>query len=202
MFHAKLRLSAFQKCLTLCLYCLLSLSLQAGEGDATPLTGNAKFPDVVLLDQDGNKVHFYKDLVQDKVVAINFIFTSCPTICPPMGVNFGKLQQLLGDHAARNINLISISVDPTTDTPQRLKAWAAKFGAQPGWTLLTGAKHDVDTLLKAMNSFSADITSHSPTVLIGNEATGNWTRADGLGAPAHLASAIQSVLKTTGGKPQ
>src|SRR5205085_5657262 len=108
-------------------------------------------PDVKLVDQDGRPVRFYTDLVKGQVVAMNFVFTSCGTICPPMGVNFAKLQKILGGRPdGKRVRLISVSIDPANDTPERLKAWATKFGAQPGWTLVTGDREEVNRLLKAM----------------------------------------------------
>ncbi|MGH8520433.1 MAG: SCO family protein [Gammaproteobacteria bacterium] len=150
----------------------------------------ASIPDVVLLNQHGEQVRFYSDLVKNKVVAINFIFTTCTTICLPMGAHFSKLQKLMGEQVGKDFHLISISVDPVIDTPQRLKAWGEKLNAGPGWTLLTGPKHDVVTVLKALGVFTPDKWDHTPIVLIGNEATGQWARADGLASPAKLAEII------------
>lgn len=149
-------------------------------------------PDVALLDQNGEQVRF-RELVQGKTVAVNFIFTTCTTICPPLGVNFGQLRKLLAERAGKDVLLISISVDPVTDTPQRLKTWSEKFGGGAGWTLVTGAKRDVDALLKAFGVFTADKWDHSPTTLIGNEAAGEWRRVNGLTAPAKLAEVINEL---------
>src|SRR4030095_10984245 len=99
---------------------------------------NMSIPDVNVLDQDGNALHFYSDLIKDKTVAINFIFTNCTTICPPLAATFARLQKEMGDKVGKDVHLISISVDPLTDTPERLKAWGAKFKAGPGWTFVTG----------------------------------------------------------------
>ncbi|HEX8294086.1 MAG TPA: SCO family protein, partial [Pyrinomonadaceae bacterium] len=154
-------------------------------------------PDVELLDQDGRKVRFYSDLVRGKVVAINFIFTTCTTVCPPLGATFARVQKELGAGAGRDVQLISISVDPATDTPERLKAWGAKFKAGPGWTLLTGAKPQVDELLRALSASSARREDHTPTVLIGNEAAGQWTRAYGLTSPGKL---VQIIGDAAGGR--
>lgn len=150
-------------------------------------------PDVTVMDQDGKPVHFYSDLVKDKVVAVNFVFTTCTTICPPMGANFAKLQKILGDRAGRDVHLISVSVDPTTDTPERMKAWGRKFGAGPGWTLVTGGKEEVTRLLKALGVYTPDINDHSPLVLVGNDARHQWTRAYGLAAPAKVAELIDGM---------
>jgi len=150
-------------------------------------------PDVPVLTQDGKQVHFYSDLVEGKVVAMNFIFTTCTTICPPLGANFSKLQQLLGDRVGNDIRLISVSVDPVTDTPQRMKAWGATFGAGPGWTLVTGNKGEVTKLLKALQVFTPDINDHSPVVLVGGGKKGTWTRAYGLAPPAELATMLEAL---------
>ena len=155
-------------------------------------TAAPSIPDVELVDQDGRPVHFYTDLVRGRRVAINFVFTTCTTICPPMGANFERLQSLLGEKGG-DARLISVSIDPLTDTPQRLKAWGAKFHAGPRWTLLTGRKEDVDRLLKALGVFTADRADHSPTVLLGNDAAGRWTRAYGLAPPAKLAALLDGL---------
>jgi protein SCO1 len=149
--------------------------------------------DVVLVNQDGQRVHFYADLVKGKVVAINSIFTSCLTICNPMGANFAAVGKLLGSRAGKDVNLISISVDPLNDTPEQLKAWRAKFNAGPGWTLLTGAKRDVDHVLQELGVFTPDKVEHSSVLLLGYERTGTWTRLSALAAPAKIAAAIEGI---------
>ncbi|HKH50113.1 MAG TPA: SCO family protein [Thermoanaerobaculia bacterium] len=150
-------------------------------------------PDVTLVDQEGKPVHFYSDLVRGKVVMINFVFTSCTTICPPMGATFGKVQQLLGDRVGRDIRLISVSVDPATDTPERMKAWGKKFGAGPGWTLVTGQRETVVQLLKALGVYTPNLNDHTPLVLAGNDPRGEWTRAYGLAAPAKLVELLDGL---------
>lgn len=150
-------------------------------------------PDVELLDQDGRKVHFYTDLVKGKVVAVNFIFTTCTTICPPLGATFARVQRELGARAGRDVHLISISVDPATDTPERLKAWGAKFHAAEGWTFVTGRKPQVDELLRALGAATGSPSDHTPTVLVGNDTAGQWTRAYGLARPAVLIGLIDAA---------
>ncbi len=96
----------------------------AAAPEATIKSGSLQIPDVALVDQDGRTVRFWSDLVQGRVVAVSFVFTTCTTICPPLGANFARLLQILGSRAGKSVELISVSVDPATDTPQRLKAWA------------------------------------------------------------------------------
>lgn len=151
-------------------------------------------PDVELLDQNGRKIHFYTDLVKGQTVVINFIFTTCTTICPPLGATFQRVQKELGDKAGRDVRFISISVDPVTDTPERLKAWGEKFHAGDGWTFVTGAKPQVDELLRALGASSASREDHSPTILIGNDTRGNWTRTYGLAKTSQLVQIINDVI--------
>jgi cytochrome oxidase Cu insertion factor (SCO1/SenC/PrrC family)/DNA-binding beta-propeller fold protein YncE len=149
-------------------------------------------PDVELLDQDGRKIRFYSDLVKGHTVAINFIFTTCTTICPPLGATFARVQKELGD---KDVRFISISVDPATDTPERMKAWGAKFHAGESWTFVTGDKPKVDELLRALGASSARREDHSPTILIGNDARGTWTRTYGLSSVNQIIELINKELK-------
>jgi cytochrome oxidase Cu insertion factor (SCO1/SenC/PrrC family) len=153
-------------------------------------------PDLELVDQDGRKIHFYTDLVKDHTVAINFIFTTCTTICPPLGATFARVQRELGDKVGRDVRFISISVDPATDTPERLKAWGEKFHAGEGWTFVTGDKPQVDELLRVLGASSARREDHSPTVLIG-DAHGNWTRTYGLAKSSQLVEIINNAIAGT-----
>jgi protein SCO1 len=185
---------------------LCALAFQAGgleaaarDGGATAPGRRAPWPDVEAIDQDGRQVRFYSDLVRGKQVAINFIFTTCTTICPPMGANFEQLQALLGARAGADVRLLSVSVDPGTDTPERLKAWGARFHAGPGWTLLTGRKDELDRLRKAMGVFTADRASHAPILLLGDDRTGRWTRAYGLAPPAKIVQLLDGLSASSAG---
>ena len=101
------------------------------------------FPDLPVVTQEDEGVSFYKDLVADRVVAITFISTTCRTACPFMATMFSELQEILGEAAGREVHLISISVDPVTDTPARLKEWGDRFHAGPGRTLLTERENEI-----------------------------------------------------------
>jgi protein SCO1 len=152
-----------------------------------------EIPDVAVLDQDGNKLHFYTDLIKDKTVAINFIFTNCTTICPPLAATFARLQKEMGDKVGKDVHLISISVDPVTDTPERLKAWGAKFKAGPGWTFVTGEKQEIDKLLNALGAAVSKREDHTPALIIGNDGKGVWTRTYGLAKIPQIISVIEGV---------
>ena len=151
-------------------------------------------PDVEVLDQYGNELHFYSDLIKDKTVAINFIFTNCTTICPPLAATFARLQKEMGDKVGKDVHLISISVDPLTDTPERLKAWGAKFKAGPGWTFVTGDKQEMDKLLNALGAAVSKREDHTPAMIIGNDAKGIWTRTYGLAKTSQIVGVILDVM--------
>jgi cytochrome oxidase Cu insertion factor (SCO1/SenC/PrrC family) len=167
----------------------------SARGAAIPVVGNApsllssRIPDVTIFDQDGSRLKFYSDLIKGKTVAINFIFTTCTTICPPLTANFRRVQQNLAQGEVP-VHLISISVDPSTDTPERLRDFAAKFKAGPGWTFVTGDKADIDSLLQEFGVAVASKNDHTPMILIGNDVNGYWTRTYGLSSPTTLTNLI------------
>src|SRR6185503_6319473 len=140
-------------------------------------------PDVQVLDQNGQKRNFYTDLVKDKVVVINFVFTSCKTFCPMLGAKFSKLQTLLGDRLGKDVFLISISTDPETDSPEKLKAWGQQFKAKAGWTLITGEKDEVAELLRVLTGDGLNKDLHAPLLTIINDVKKTHRRAYGLEDP-------------------
>jgi protein SCO1 len=152
-------------------------------------------PDVEVLDQDGRKLRFYSDLVQGKTVAINFIFTTCTTICPPLTANFAKMQKNMREKGEAGVHLISVSVDPENDTPERLKKYAELFHAGPGWTFVTGRRGDLEQIWKAFNIFLASKQDHPPTVAVGNDVTHVWNYASGLTSAGKLTAVIEATLK-------
>ena len=158
----------------------------------TTADSSLQIPDVQSYDQNGKQIRFYTDLVKGKTVAINFIFTTCTAICPPLTATFRRVQQNLAERAPQ-ARLISVSVDPTVDTPERLRDFAAKYKAEPGWTFVTGEPGEIDKLLKALGFAVNDKNDHSPMILIGNDAAGYWTRAYGLSSPTLLAQTISEV---------
>jgi protein SCO1 len=154
-----------------------------------PTMSSAKIPDARVFDQDGRPRNFYSDLVKDKTVAINFIFTTCTGVCPPMTATLRRVQQNLPTSAS-GVHLISVSVDPTTDTPERLQEFAAKFKAGPGWTFVTGDKSEIDSILRALGVAVTNKNDHTPMILVGNERADYWTRVYGLSSPTTLIQVI------------
>jgi protein SCO1/2 len=159
-----------------------------------PAQSRQPLRDFEVVDQNGQKVNFYRDVVAGNVVAIDFIFTTCSTVCPTLGFTFARVEKLLGARAGTGIQLISISVDAVNDTPEQLREFAGRsYGqtgwrgeAKPGWTLITGEKRNVDELLRSLGGYSPDKALHSTIVLIGR-GDGPWVRVNGLGSASKIA---------------
>jgi protein SCO1/2 len=168
---------------------------------AIPQTGSPAhkyFTDVELLDQDGRPLKFYTDLIQGKVVIINTFFTTCVSVCPPMTRNLEQVQKWLGERLGKEVHIISISVDPLTDTPPRMKEYAARFNARPGWYFLTGSKENVDLALRKIGQFVESKDDHSTVIIIGNEPTRLWKKAFGLAPAGELIKVAESVVLDKG----
>jgi len=159
-----------------------------------PSPAHKYFTDVVLINQNGEKMRFYSDLLKGKVVVIDSFFATCQGSCLPMNRNLEKVQEALGDHIGKDVLIISISVDPTVDTPASLKDYAKKLHARPGWYFLTGDKQNVDFALNKLGQFVSDKQDHLNIFIIGNERTGLWKKAFGLARSDELVKIVESVL--------
>ena len=153
---------------------------------------SSRIPNARVQNQDGKAIDFLDDLVKGRTVAINFIFTTCTTICPPLTATFRRIQTDMEKRGLK-VQLISISVDPLTDTPERLHEFASKFRAGPGWEFVTGEKSTIESLLNAFGAAVADKNDHTPMIFIGNDQTGFWTRTYGLSSPAVLEQLIEGA---------
>lgn len=168
------------------------------------------FPNVELTTQDGQKVHFYDDVLKGKTVAIDMIYTHCVDSCPLETAKLVQVQKMLGDHVGKDIFFYSITIDPKRDTPEVLKAYMEKFHVGPGWTFLTGKKEDIDLISKKLGLYSDpdpnNRDGHAPSVLVGNEPTGQWIRDGATDNPRFLAVLLKDWMSnwkdsTVGDKP-
>jgi protein SCO1/2 len=157
------------------------------------------FPNVTLTTHEGRAVRFYDDLIKGKIVAVNLIYTSCKYACPLETARLRQVHKLLGERMGRDVFFYSISIDPETDTPAVLKAYAEKFNTGPGWTFLTGKRSDIELISKKLGLYSdpnASADGHTPHLLIGNEATGQWIRNNGLDNAKYLATTIGNWMNS------
>lgn len=156
---------------------LFILSSIATTSMASPWGANY-FPNVPLTTHDGKEVRFFDDLIKDKVVAINFIYTSCPDTCPLETAQLVRVQNIMGDLVGKEVFIYSITIDPKVDTPEKLKEYRERFGAK--WTFLTGKKEDIIKLRKKLGLYIAEIqdgsNNHNVNMIIGNQKTGRWMK--------------------------
>lgn len=150
-------------------------------------------PDVRLLDRSGSDIALQSLLDSGRPVALNFIFTTCTTICPVMTVTFAQMQQVLGPDAER-VHLVSISIDPQYDRPAILEAYARQFRAGDNWTFLTGDTSDIVTVLRSFDSYTGSKMSHRAVTLLKRPESSTWTRIDGLPNGETLAREVATRL--------
>ena len=158
--------------------------------------------DMALVDQNGAEMKFVSDVIGDRIVVMDFIYTSCTTVCPVISAVFGQVQNKLGDQLGDDVVLVSVSVDPVRDTPQRLKAYAAKHSAKPGWIWLTGSKSTMDKVLDGLGAYSPNFEDHPAMVLVGDGRSGEWSRFFGFPSPDRLmeqVNALQAVRNVAAG---
>lgn len=150
-------------------------------------------PDVTLVDADARPVKLRELLGTDEPVMVNFIFTTCSTICPVMVRVFADVPSRLGT-AAKDLRMVSISIDPENDTPAQLKSYAKTLGADRRWSFLTGRVQDIASVQRAFGIYSGDKMTHEPLTLIRHAGSRSWVRIDGFANPDELASEYRKVV--------
>lgn len=165
---------------------------------AGPRWGANYFPNVELTTQDGQKVHFYDDLLKDKIVVIDLIYTHCVDACPLETARLAQVQKVLGNRMGKDIFFYSISIDPKRDTPEVLKAYAEKFHAGPGWLFLTGKPDDIELISKKIGLYSdpdpGNRDGHTTDLMVGNVPAGQWMRNVATDNPRYLATMIENLV--------
>ena len=134
------------------------------------------FPNLPVVTQDGKTLKFYDDVIKGKIVLVSFIYTNCPDICPLTTARIAQVEEKLGDLVGRDIFLVSMTVDPERDSPERLKSFADAFGAGPGWLFLTGKPDDIRAINASLGDKSRTLSEHRNEIVLGNDATGEWAR--------------------------
>lgn len=136
-------------------------------------------PDLAVTDQNGKELKFYTDLVKNKKVIVNFIFTTCNGICPTTGGHTAKLQTALGSRLGKDVFLITVTTDPKNDTPERMRAWSRKYAPAPGWTLVSGSVDNITRLLQVFTGDGVNTGYHVPAVCVVDDVrkSQDWTYA-------------------------
>lgn len=153
------------------------------------------FPNIVLQDQDGRNVRFYDDVIRNKVVAINFVYTTCTDICPLDTAQLRRVQQLLGPRLGRDVFMYSISING--DPPEALRRFMRTYDVGPGWRFLTASREDVTRLQRLLGlrvDDPTDLRGHNTSIVLGNERTAQWIRRSAYENPQNLAELLTVFL--------
>lgn len=161
--------------------------------DAQPRIGK-----VALIDSFGRPVSLGEAVTADAPVLVNFIFTSCTSICPIMNAGFAQLDARLRSQG-RAARLVSISIDPDIDTPSRLRDYAARVGAGTDWWFLTGTPAASEAAQRAFGAYRGSKDNHAPATYVRREAGAAWERLDGLASAEALLRVYQG--STDSGRP-
>ncbi len=156
--------------------------------------------DLELIDQDGTQLRFRSDIIGDRVAVVIPFYTTCTTSYPILIFMFTRLQEMLGEKLGKDVVLVSVSVDPKTDVPLRLKAFARRQKAKPGWLFLSGDRYNLGEVLRGVGVlFSPNIDEHNhiPVTLVGR-AESEWRRFHGFPSPEQVMEEISRCLASTG----
>lgn len=137
-----------------------------------------QIPAVTLLNQQGDAIPLRDYLSADKPIILEFIFTSCTTLCPNQSVKFANFQKKLQPDTEQ-VRLVSITVDPETDSPEVLRHYLQQYQSQPGWDFLTGSKADIKQVMTAFDIKPSDMITLNSSLLLRSPKTGRWVRVDG-----------------------
>jgi protein SCO1/2 len=150
-------------------------------------------PQLLLLDMDNNKVSLNEALATDEAVMLNFIFTTCTTICPVLSATFTQVQRELGDEA-HQVRMISITIDPEYDTPERLREYAVRFNAGPQWQFYTGTSDDIVAVQKAFDAYRGSKANHEPLTFLRVPEDPQWVRVNGLASASDVVKEYRRLL--------
>jgi protein SCO1/2 len=150
-------------------------------------------PNVLLTSHRGGQQHLSEILASKKTVMLNFIFTTCTTICPVLSASFHQVQEILGDESD-SVSMISITIDPDYDTPEQLMKYSKRFKAGDQWQFYTGSYQDVVSVEKAFDIFRGSKMNHEPVTLIRSHNSQLWTRINGLASAEDIVKEYRKIV--------
>jgi protein SCO1/2 len=161
--------------------------------------GAAYFTNVEFVDHHGRQVRFYDDLVKDKLVIVNMMYTVCSGICPSNTANLLTVQQALGKRIGRDVHMVSLSLRPEMDSPAALRAYIKQYGIQPGWTFLTGKRASMETVRRKLGFYDTDpiedsqLSRHTGMLSIGNDKFDRWCMMPALTATHQIVKTVHDM---------
>ena len=157
------------------------------QPDYTRSLHTYEIPDLNLIDMHNNRVSLPEVLGDEGPVMLNFIFTTCTTICPVLSATFAQVRRQLGSET-KHLRMISVSIDPEQDSPARLREYAQKFKAGTGWQFLTGNQADIIAVQRAFDAYRGDKMNHIPQTYLRRHPDDPWIRLDGFASAAELVA--------------
>jgi protein SCO1/2 len=181
-----------------CIAILTTLSINSPELLAKTKSYKRTFatysvPDVILTNQDREKVHLKNFLNSEKPVLLEFIFSTCTTICPVLSAGFSNMQKKLGPDMDK-VHLVSISIDPEYDTPERMRHYLDRYRAKPGWNFFTGTRKDIDKVMYAFDAYVPNKMSHFPLTFLWVPGSKEWVRIYGMISTKDLMSEYKLLI--------
>jgi protein SCO1/2 len=167
--------------------------MQHGAKESARSSLHIELQDAELVTQEGRPVKLATDVIGDKIVVVDFIYTTCTTVCPVLSAIMRQVQERLDERLGHEVLLVSISVDPTRDTPARLRAYSRKLGARDGWFWLTGDKTIVDAILKDFGAYTPNFEDHPSMMLVGDGRSGEWGRFLGFPGAEQIMQRIDEL---------
>jgi protein SCO1 len=168
--------------------------LQKPEGRspaALEESARSYFTDLPVIAQDGKERRFFSEILKDKIVLIYLFYTHCEDACPLVNQKIAGVQDLLGDRVGADITLISITTDPSRDTPPVVQKYSEYFNARPGWLFLTGETQNIETIVRKLGQTSSDPTDHVAVLMVGNVRQAKWTKVTPTASEAEIADMLR-----------
>src|ERR1044072_7718916 len=171
----------------------LAVLCASARSDAQMRRGPEYFPNLPVMNQNGEELKFYDDLVKDKIVIFMFIYASCTDICPLTTARMTLIEDKLGPLVGKDIFIVSMTVDPAVDTPEKLKAYSKAFATGPGWSFVTGKPEDIRAINYRLGEGSKVLSEDRNEIVLGNDRKGEWQRDNVMGDLDRVVTSIREM---------
>lgn len=158
------------------------------------------FTNSPLVDHEGRPIRFYQDIIRDRVVVFNMMYTACTNICPANTASLLQVQAALGNRVGREVHLVSLSLLPELDSPAALRSYMNRYGIGPGWTLLTGDRRHIEVVRRKLGFYDSDpvadedVSQHTGMLSIGNDRVDRWCMMPALTATHQIVRSIEEMV--------
>ena len=198
------RLAGFAVTMAMLVTIFAATAAVASTASADRAAAEAKarnyFTNLEVIDQNGQRLNFYDDVLKDKVVAINFIFTNCQGACPLMTKNLTFVRDMMDGEVGKSVHFVSISIDPLRDTPAAMKAFAQTHDADhAGWTWVTGDPDKLAAIVTKLGSYTDDPEAHTTQMLAANVRTAHWTKIAPNVPPQGVVERLKMLIEEDAG---